>query len=269
MDALSSARPLAEIPPDVCAGLSVVAFDLDDTFTTEGRIPAVAFDALWRAHTAGLRTVVVTGRPAGWADHIARMWPVDGVVAENGALWFRRAGRGLRRRFLLDDERRAANRARLDAIAAEILAAVPGAALASDQRYREFDLAIDWCEDVPRLPDESVDRVVSIFRSHGCTAKVSSIHVNGWFGEYDKVGLLGTFLRDELGVGADVAGVQVLFAGDSPNDEPLFEAFPVSVGVANVVDFRSRLRRAPAWIASRRGGQGFAEIVESVLGPAY
>lgn len=264
-DALSKARPLAQIPADVCRAIEVFATDIDDTITSDGRVPAIAFDALWRAHEAGLRVVPVTGRPAGWADHLARMWPVDAVVAENGALAMRHLEGRLVRRDVLGPDARAENRRRIDAVAAEILASVPGTALASDQPFRAYDVAIDWAEDVPRLPPDAVDRIVAIFRAHGASAKVSSIHVNGWFGEWDKLGMLRTVLREDLGIDVDARRALVLYAGDSPNDEPLFEHFPVTVGVANVADFRDRLQHAPAYLAERRGGEGFAEIVRTVI----
>ena len=133
------------------------------------------------------------------------MWPVDGVVGENGAFWFRHdaGARRLVRRFLVDDATRRANRLRLDALAARILAEVPGCALASDQLYREADLAIDFCEDVAPLPDAEVARIVALFEAAGCTAKVSSIHVNGWFGSYDKLTMTRLLLREALGIDLD------------------------------------------------------------------
>ncbi|MEO8143284.1 MAG: HAD-IIB family hydrolase, partial [Betaproteobacteria bacterium] len=134
-------------------------FDIDDTLTTDGRLTAEAYGAMERLKRAGKLLVPITGRPAGWCDHIARMWPVDAVVGENGAFYFCRA-RGRQIRHFHDDEQtRAGNRARLQAIGRQILRQVPGCALASDQPYRESDLAIDFCEDVPPLPLETAARI--------------------------------------------------------------------------------------------------------------
>ena len=161
-----------------------VLTDIDDTLTTEGTLTSQAYGALERLHAAGFLCVPVTGRPAGWCDHIARMWPVDAVVGENGAFYFRydEAARTLKKRFLLSEDERAENRVRLDALAKRILEEVPGVAIASDQSYRVADLAIDYCEDVERVPDTAIERVLEIFRADGATAKVSSVHINGWFG---------------------------------------------------------------------------------------
>ena len=265
MSALDAARPIAEIPAETCRRVRAIASDIDDTISTEGRIPAAAYAALWRAKEAGLVVLPVTGRPAGWCDMIARMWPVDGVVGENGGLYYRLAGGKMKRHYVVPAGERAANRTRLEAVAADVLREVPGAAISADQFSRELDLAIDFCEDVPRLSDADVDRIVKVFERHGCTAKVSSIHVNGWFGRYDKLGMVKTFLASETGIDVEKDREAVLFAGDSPNDEPMFEYFPVSCGVANVADFRSRIRHAPAFVTTKRGGEGFAELVDTVL----
>ena len=241
--------------------------DIDDTITTHGRLSAEAYSALERLHAAGLKVVPVTGRPAGWCDLIARFWPVDGVIGENGAFYFRydHGRRRMTRRYWASAEERAANRARLDALAESILRMVPGRALAADQAYRVADLAIDICEDVPPLSPEQVDSLVRIFETAGATAKVSSIHVNGWFGAYDKLSMARDMLRQEFAIDLARSCDGVLFVGDSPNDEPLFEAFPLSVGVANILRARSRLRHLPRFVTQAEGGAGFVELVAHLL----
>jgi len=181
--------PLSEFPIKERRAVRGVLCDIDDTLTTGGRLTADAYAAMERLERAGLQVIPITGRPAGWCDHIARMWPAAAVVGENGAFSFRydRAARIMRRRYVHDAATRAAHREQLQKIAASILAEVPGAAIAADQAYRETDLAIDYCEDVARLPREAVDRIVALMQARGLTAKVSSIHVNGWFGAYDKL----------------------------------------------------------------------------------
>jgi hypothetical protein len=260
-------QPLAEFPVAARRAVRHVLCDIDDTLTTEGRLPAAAYAALERLRAAGLKVVPITGRPAGWCDHIARMWPVDGVVGENGALYFHYddAARQMRRRYWKDAAERARDRERLDALRVRIPAAVPGAAVASDQAYREADLAIDFCEDVPPLPPAAVDRIGALFAEAGATFKVSSIHVNGWFGAYDKLGMTRVFFAEVFGADLDAVRAEVVFAGDSPNDEPLFAFFPNAVGVANVQDFGDRIRRWPAWVTRQRGGQGFAELADALL----
>jgi HAD superfamily hydrolase (TIGR01484 family) len=259
--------PLAELPCDAVRALRGVFCDIDETLTTDGALTAEAYAALERLHHAGLIVVPITGRPAGWCDHIARMWPVDAVVGENGALYFAydRDARKLVKRFRDDDATRAAHRARLGAVRDRILAEVPGTALASDQGYREADLAIDYCEDVPRLPDAAVDRIVAIMREAGMTAKISSIHVNGWFGVYDKLGMTRALAQERFGLDLDAERGRFVFVGDSPNDAPMFAYFPSSVGVANVRTFAARLEHAPAYVTRAASGAGFVELADFVL----
>ncbi len=257
-------RPLAELPTQ---GINGLFFDIDDTLTSDGRLTSAAYAALERWKSAGRIAVPVTGRPAGWCDHIARMWPVDAVVGENGAFYFRYdAGRRrLEKRFLQDVATRDANRARLAGIGAQIVATVPGCALASDQHYRETDLAIDFCEDVPALPLAEAERIAGMMRAAGMTAKISSIHVNGWFGEYDKLGMAKTFARECLAMDLDASKAQFAYAGDSPNDSPMFAYFPAAVGVANVRRFEGRLEPAPVYVTPSDAGAGFAELVNHLL----
>jgi len=242
-------------------------FDIDDTFTTLGRIHSAAYRALWELKDAGLYVVPITGRSAGWCDHIARMWPVDGIVGENGALyfWFDEGERKLKTRFLDPEDIRAERRQRLALIRDEILASVPGTAIASDQHYRETDLAVDYCEDVKPLDRSAVDRICEIFEKHGATCKVSSIHVNGWFGDYDKVGMTKIFAQDRWGLDLDVDKDRFLFCGDSPNDEPMFQYFPYTAGVKNIINFAENMKYLPAFVATQSGGEGFTEIVETIL----
>ena len=260
-------KPLAEFPLEARRAIRGVLTDIDDTLTLHGQLPAVAYAALERLRAAGFLVVPVTGRPAGWCDHIARMWPVDAVVGENGAFWFRydRSGRRLVKRYVVDDEERALRRARLGAIAERVLREVPGTAIASDQAYREADLAIDFCEDVARLPMGDVQRIVSIMESEGLTAKASSIHVNGWFGGYDKLSTTRQMMREEFAIDVDAARDAFVFAGDSPNDQPMFEFFPNAVGVANVRDMEELMTRFPAWITPSPGSHGFAELAEALI----
>jgi HAD superfamily hydrolase (TIGR01484 family) len=264
---LDRLRPLAELGAADVAPLVGVLFDIDDTVTLHGRIVPAAFAAMDRAKAAGLVMVPVTGRPAGWVDHLARMWPVDGVVGENGGLWFY-MGPGadgvvkLHRRFLQPEAERLANQARLAAVREAVLREVPGCAIASDQPYRELDLAVDFCEDVPALGDDAIDRIVAMFDRFGATSKVSSIHVNGWFGAFDK---LTGFQRLAADLGVTAAPEAWAYIGDSANDAPMFAHFPLSVGVANVDAFLPRIPVWPRFRTAGAGGHGFAQLVDRIL----
>ncbi|MEK7437049.1 MAG: HAD-IIB family hydrolase [Pseudomonadota bacterium] len=261
-------KPVATMPAPVVNGIRGVFCDIDDTLTSEGRLTARAYAALERLRRAGKLVIPITGRPAGWCDHIARMWPVDAVVGENGAFYFYydAARRKLAQRFLFDAATRFANRDRMIAVRERILREVPGCALASDQLYRAADLAIDFCEDVPRLPFAEVDRIVELMRAAGMTAKISSIHVNGWFGDYDKLGMTRILMQERYDVDLACEEARYLFVGDSPNDAPMFKFFSNSVGVANVADFGARLANPPAYVTRGRSGAGFVEVAERLLG---
>ncbi len=273
MSDISARRPHGEMKPlehlsvETCRNLTGLLTDIDDTITTDGQLPASAYAMLERLSDAGLLVIPITGRPAGWCDMIARFWPVAGIVGENGALAFR-YDRKLKKMFrfhAVDEQRREENRQKLNRLAKTILADVPGSALASDQHYREADLAIDFCEDVPALPDSDVQRIVDHFLNVGATAKVSSIHVNGWFGDWDKLTMSKKFFASEFDIDLAADRDRFVYCGDSPNDAPMFEFFPNACGVANVADFSGKMDALPAYIASSRGAEGFTEIGNRIL----
>lgn len=257
-------RPLAQLRAKGFRGL---LFDIDDTLTTHGKLTAQAYGAMERLKAAGKIVVPITGRPAGWCDHIARMWPVDAVVGENGSFyfWYDTAARMLRKHYQDSDSVRAQKRASLDVIVRRIVREVPGCALASDQAYRETDLAIDYCEDVPALPLASAERIASLMREEGLCAKISSIHVNGWFGDYDKLSMTRRLFAQRWGEELSQGGAQFVFAGDSPNDAPMFGFFANSVGVGNVARFAGRLAVEPKYVTRAAFGAGFAELVEHLV----
>lgn len=260
-------KSFEKFPAKLRKQIRFVLTDIDDTLTVNGRLPAVVFVAMERLRDAGIRSIPITGRPAGWCDHIARMWPVAGLVGENGAFYFRYddSVRKMQRRYFKTESQRETDRHKLDTLKLEILEKVPGSQLSADQGYREADLAIDYCEDVPPLSDEDVDRIVTLFKMAGAEAKTSSIHVNGWFGEYDKLTMTRFLFEEVFGEDLDHVRQDVIFIGDSPNDAPMFAYFPNSVGVANVLHFKSRMPCEPVWITQKAGGYGFAEMVDALL----
>lgn len=245
-----------------------LCFDIDDTLSTDGKLTAEAYAALWRLREAGFAVIPVTGRPAGWCDQIARFWPVDAVVGENGAFTFypeKAQDRTVLRRIETPgaDPERAKH---MKVLEAKIREAFPEARWASDQPYREYDLAIDVCEEVEPWPFDAIERLMELCDAQGAHVKLSSIHVNAWFGSYTKrQGLEYWVSRGCPGLRKPLKWESLAFVGDSPNDEPLFEAFPLSVGVANLKRYLPRLKHPPRYLTQGASGHGFAELTEVLL----
>lgn len=260
-------RPLSQSSDDEWRQLRGVFADIDDTLTTDGRVASEVFAAMENLRSSGLIVVPITGRPAGWCDLIARQWPVDAVVGENGAFYFRYDEREkeMRRVYADSEQTRVTNRARLDAIQDEVLREVPGAAVSADQAFRTNDLAIDFCEDVDPLEETAVQKIVEIFTRNRATAKVSSIHVNGWFGDCDKLTMTKRLMAQEFGTDLDKDEGAFAFVGDSPNDAPMFGFFSQSVGVANLQRFLAQCEATPTWITEAACGAGFVEFANKVL----
>lgn len=250
---------------DFSQPIQILFTDIDDTLTWQGQLPSESYEMLWRLHKHGIHIIPVTGRPAGWCEMISRMWPVRAVIGENGAFYFQYADKKMQRTFAIEEKTRQKNKQKLIQIKQQILKDVPGAALASDQFTRLFDLAIDFCEDVASLGESEVQKITQIFKDHGATAKVSSIHVNGWFGDYDKKSMCETFYQNEFGKNLSQNLNEVAFIGDSLNDEPLFGFFENSVAVANILKFKDQLQSLPTYVTEQEGAMGFVEFGERLL----
>ena len=265
-------KPISAMTAEEASGVRYVLMDIDDTLTRRGKLLASSYLALWKLKEAGLKVIPVTGRPAGWCDLIAREWPVDGVVGENGALAF------------WEEQDSDASSNRLPALKAEYhpnavkndhpvllkvkeraFAEFPELRLAKDQFARLFDIALDFAEEEPVLPLSTAERVRSIAEEEGARAKVSSIHINVWMGNYDKLSMAERFLARRFGWEAVAGDREVVFVGDSPNDAPMFARFPLASAVANVSRYGSLVAPLPAYVASMECGDGFAEIAEVIL----
>lgn len=245
--------------------IKYVFTDIDDTLTNDGKLISESYEAMWKLSQSGIKIIPITGRPAGWCELIVRMWPVEAVVGENGGFYFTYKNSEMIRKFQIPVAQRIENQKKLKSIESEVLTSVPGTAVASDQFCRMMDLAIDFCEDVPALPSEDVDKIVDIFKKHGAQAKVSSIHVNGWFGDYDKLSMCKIYVEDYLNLDLEKDNEQFCFVGDSPNDEPMFEFFQNSVGVKNVEKFLSKMSYPPKFITTHEGGHGFKQVADHLL----
>jgi len=230
--------------------------DLDGTLTTKGKILPTTYQALATLAAAGVEVVVVTGRPAGWGDCLLRLWPVRAVIAENGGVVLLPG-----RKILPVGRSLAAIRRKMRAAAAAAARRFPGARLARDSIYTEVNLAIDWNEDA-RLGEPAARRLEKFLRARGFRAVRSSVHVNFWPPGFDKLTACRVVAREVFATD-DLA--PFLYVGDALNDEPLFEGFPRSVGVANVRDVWKDLRAHPTRVTRRREGRGFEEVAAAVL----
>ncbi len=257
-------RPLAEMPIEQLEGLLT---DIDDTLTTDGRLAASAYLALERLHDSGLKIVPVTGRSAGWAHMILKTWPIDAVVAESGGLYLAREPHSGRLRQVLHAPAAqvARERAGVLELAHRIIAELPGFAEASDNAYRQVDVAIDWCEEVEPVHREQVARAIARFHQAGYSARASSVHINAWSGHFDKAPMALRCLQEIWGVDAGRANANWLFVGDAPNDASMFEAFSRSVGVANITPALPHLPVPPGWITRASHGAGFEELAGRLL----
>ena len=264
--------------------IEYVLTDIDDTLTVDGMVLPETYNALWDLYSKGVSVIPVTGRPAGWCDLIIRQWPVQAVIGENGAFVFYRNEEEFYSLVHPSIPEPAESvRQRLDEIKTAVLREVPGSRVAKDQFARLYDLAVDFNEDPPRLGYEAAAKIKRICECMGAVAKISSIHVNAWFGDYDKLAMTKLFFGRVHKMDENEIRKKVVFCGDSPNDEPMFSFFSKSVAVANIKDFigtgnednkeggRSDaaknpvITHLPVYVTRSRGGIGFAEFSAELI----
>jgi HAD superfamily hydrolase (TIGR01484 family) len=255
-------RPLREAD---FSQVEAVFTDVDGTLTTSHRLQSGTIGALEALRDSGLRVVLVTGRPAGWGECWARTLPVEGVVVENGALYFKRNPRGAWAKVYVQSEaQRRRDRARLQRAVTAALKTVPGARLSMDSLYTEVDLAIDYNEQA-RLGQDAAERLERFLHRRGIQAVRSSVHVNCWIGPFDKLKTVRRYIAREWKMNLETEDPRFVYAGDSFNDAPMFGAFSLSVGVANVADVLERIEFAPAFMTQQREGLGFEELAKAIL----
>lgn len=257
--------PLSAWPAADRRGIQGLFTDIDDTLTTEGGVTPDALEALAALKKAGLHVIPITGRPVGWSEPFALQWPVDAIVAENGAAALVRGGDGrLRKLYQQAPAIREANYARMQQVLDRIEAEVPGAQRSQDSAGRETDIAIDHSE-FTQLPQARIDRVVQLMQDEGMNATVSSIHINGWYGDHNKLSGARWIVRELFGRELDAEIGRWAYVGDSTNDVLMFEHFPHSMGVANIRRFADQLTHPPRYLTPGERGAGFAQVAAAVL----
>ena len=253
--------PLHTWPADQRQRIVGVFTDIDDTLTTEGVITPPALQAIADLTARGLHVIPITGRPVGWSEPFAQAWPVDAIVAENGAVALVGQKNHL---YTQDATTRATHFQRMQAVLARIEQDIPGAKRSQDSAGRETDIAIDHSE-FTHLPPAAIEAVVQLMQNEGMTATVSSIHINGWFGQHDKFTGACWIARELLGRDLTQELDRWVYVGDSTNDQIMFQHFPHSVGVANIRRFAHQLQHPPRYITPSERGAGFSELAQILL----
>ncbi len=263
---MTSATPQILPLPTAISDIKFVLSDVDDTITSHGQLLPETYQAIHQLVANGIIFIPITGGCAGWCDSFSRLWPSAAVIGENGGFYLKRqADNSIQYHFWQGESERKANSEKLHLLAARALKEVPEVKMAKDQSYRLVDVAIDYNQDISGVERSQVDKVIDIFTSAGANAKASSIHVNAWIGDYNKKAMACHLLAKEFSLSEKQMQQQVLFIGDSLNDETMFEFFPNSVGVANIEPQLDQLQHKPTWITQEAYGLGFNQMVAAVL----
>ncbi len=257
-------KPLSQFPASAARAIRYVLTDVDDTLTCRGSLSAAAYLALERLRDAGIIVVPVTAAPCGWCDVMARMWPVGGVIGENGGVYLHRGGDNIDVRFWLSPRERARSMAQLRLTAEAIAAAIPNVQTAADQPYRQTSWAISTSAKGAER-SRAVARVVAAWRDARANVTINSLWVLGWNGDFDKLAMAKVMMAEVFCVDLDLERERVIYVGDSLNDEPMFKFFPHAVAVSTIGAWLDQLTCLPSWVANGPGGTGFVEVADSIL----
>jgi len=254
--------PLPEAAPRAFRSVRFVLTDMDETLTYQGRLPAQTYEALERLQRAGVTVIPVTAAPAGWCDQMARMWPVDGVIGENGGFFFRRRPEGheVEQTFWHSGRQRELVFERLAEVGAQIRGAVPDATFAQDQPFRLTSLAFVKPESAPTR-----EAIIALLRGAGAEVTINNLWVLGWFGHYDKLAMTRKVLAEYYRVDIDSDREAVLYVGDSINDAPMFGFFRHTVGVSTISRYLPDIPTPPNWVTHGPGGAGFVEAANAMI----
>ena len=249
------------MPLENVTRVKALLFDLDGTFVSSGFIGSKAYKGLENLHNSGIKTIAVTGRPAGWCDLMARWWPINAVIGENGAFVYSKINSEILRQTFHDMDLISDYQKKLKTLFGKLLEKYPYLKLASDQSFRHWDLAVDIAEEATVSREVAID-IVKFCEAEGAKAAISNIHVNIWFGDYNKENMALNVL-DNYGLTKE----DCMYIGDSPNDSPMFGCFPLSVGVSSVLNYRDIMENLPTYTTASDGADGFIELVELISSP--
>ena len=252
-------EPLSQIKRDKINEIKVLLFDLDGTFVSDDRLRSSTFRCLEKLRQKNIKRIAVTGRPAGWCDLIARWWPVNSVVGENGAFSYTISDGRIIRKTFVSSSRLSAHQKKLNLLFDEIKSNFGDVHLAADQPFRQWDLALDISEE-QEMDDDKVKAIYDFCISNGANAAISNIHLNVWYGNYNKLDMSLKIL-DEW----NLKEHECMYIGDSPNDSPMFNHFSFSVGVKSVLKYKDIMDCFPSYLTTRDSSEGFEELTNLIL----
>ena len=131
--------------------------------------------------------------------------------------------------------------------------------LSADSYGRKCDRAIELRE----LEDESLIKDVEAFMDeHNVNHSTSNVHLSFWCGEISKASSFEYYIKN---VAPEVTKEEVVFFGDSLNDQTLFKLLPHTVGVTNIDEVIDRMKNKPSVILNGEGNNGPFGVINYLM----
>lgn len=251
---------LINLPKNLTNKIKVLFTDVDDTLTFNGEIPLQTIQSLHKLKQANIVVVPVTGASAGWCDCLLKTLPIKYIIGENGAFFMEQGDRGhTLLTYLKEPHQVQEDLEKLKLLIKELNTLYPDISFTQDQSYRITDVALDIGQAV-KVDFLHAKSATQWLKEKGVNAKLSSIHINTWIGDYNKAtGALAWLTSHNISL------EETAFIGDSTNDEAMFQVIPLSFGVANIAKFLPTLTYKPNYITTQEGGLGFTELVDALI----
>jgi len=236
----------------------LIATDMDGTLTQQGKFTASLLQAFEDLSLADIRVLIVTGRSAGWVNGLVSYLPVVGAIAENGGLFY--LSENDQPVALTPIADLAEHRQQLADAYQCLKSEFPQIQESTDNRFR----LTDWTFDNRNLSLTELTRLDALCSAMGWGFTYSSVQCHIKPAAQDKAAGLMQVLQKYF---PEYKAEQVVTVGDSPNDASLFnpQLFPVSVGVANVLDYAKELIYQPAYVTKAAEGEGFCELAQYLI----
>ena len=247
-----------EVAKTSLKNIQLIATDMDGTLTKNGKFTSDLFLALEKLAAAKIQVLVITGRSAGWVQAIKNYLPIVGAIAENGSLFYPIHSEAPE--FLTSIPKIALHRQNLTEVFQYLKSQFPQIEPSVDNQFR----LTDWTFDIQDLSLSELTKMAEIcqIKGYGFTYSTVQCHIKPL--EQDKATGLFQVLSKYF---PNLTTEKIITVGDSPNDESLFEEskFPLSVGVANVLEYANKLNHQPAYMTSKKEAEGFCELAELLL----
>ena len=232
--------------------MKIIFSDFDGTLTTaNGRLDATFHDLLALIEENDSQLVVVSGRSISWGHFLLAHLPLKFVIMEGGGVILSKTIKGeIVEEVLLQAD----SVQKLEVLTQKLLTQMPDALLSPDSFGRKTDRAIEYHQ----MAKHSLEDLEAFLKTNGASFTRSNVHINFWYGDISKNYAVEYFLKHYT---PHIEAHECIYYGDSLNDESMFQHFPNTVGVSNILSVLDKLEYRPKVILEGKENAGIFGVL--------